>query len=307
LFFSKTYTMEGAIVVKAKWKDDLRRLTITKETDFVSFRALISKIFNLNISLLKYVDDEGDEVSITSDEELKEAFRIAEIGNQTLLRVFVSGEPFPPPKTARELLRSSAAKLELGLQPTTIVKLTSSTGEPEVIITEDELGNTKVELVKEQISLSLSQSPEQRIQLEDSGNSTKMSLDVRDGNLNISQLSERTTNEVSVLSRSTFEKNMILAEEATQFGNKEREEIKASTIELSRASAERVAELSKSIAESTEKAANSASLLGDELIKLTLSNMKELSDETRDRTSELSRATVERLDEVLRAFKQNVN
>jgi len=299
--------MEGAIVVKAKWKDDLRRLTITKETDFVSFRALISKIFNLNISLLKYVDDEGDEVSITSDEELKEAFRIAEIGNQTLLRVFVSGEPFPPPKTARELLRSSAAKLELGSQPTTIVKLTSSTGEPEVIITEDELGNTKVELVKEQISLSLSQSPEQRIQLEDSGNSTKMSLDVRDGNLNISQLSERTTNEVSELSRSTFEKNMILAEEATQFGNKEREEIRASTIELSRASAERVAELSKSIAESTEKAANSASLLGDELIKLTLSNMKELSDETRDRTSELSRATAERLDEVLRAFKQNVN
>jgi len=299
--------MEGAIVVKAKWKDDLRRLTITKETDFVSFRALISKIFNLNIGLLKYVDDEGDEVSITSDEELKEAFRIAEIGNQTLLRVFVSGEPFPPPKTARELLRSSAAKLELGLQPTTIVKLTSSTGEPEVIITEDELGNTKVELVKEQISLSLSQSPEQRIQLEDSGNSTKMSLDVRDRNLNIFQLSERTTNDVSELSRSTLEKNMILAEEATQFGNKEREEIKASTIELSRASAERVAELSKSIAESTEKAANSASLLGDELIKLTLSNMKELSDETRDRTSELSRATAERLDEVLRAFKQNVN
>jgi len=299
--------MEGAIVVKAKWKDDLRRLTITKETDFVSFRALISKIFNLNIGLLKYVDDEGDEVSITSDEELKEAFRIAEIGNQTLLRVFVSGEPFPPPKTARELLRSSAAKLELGSQPTTIVKLTSSTGEPEVIITEDELGNTKVELVKEQISLSLSQSPEQRIQLEDSGNSTKMSLDVRDRNLNIFQLSERTTNEVSELSRSTLEKNMILAEEATQFGNKEREEIRASTIELSRASAERVAELSKSIAESTEKAANSASLLGDELIKLTLSNMKELSDETRDRTSELSRATAERLDEVLRAFKQNVN
>lgn len=164
-----------------------------------------------------------------------------------------------------------------------------------------------MELVKEQISLSLSQSPEQRIQLEDSGNSTKMSLDVRDRNLNIFQLSERTTNEVSELSRSTLEKNMILAEEATQFGNKEREEIRASTIELSRASAERVAELSKSIAESTEKAANSASLLGDELIKLTLSNMKELSDETRDRTSELSRATAERLDEVLRAFKQNVN
>jgi len=294
------------VIVKAKWHEDLRRLTISTATDYHSMRTLLCKLFQLDIQTIKYFDDENDAVRITSDEELEEAIRLSLKAGQ-ILRVEVEGVP-----AAVSILFPLSTKSEQET-PASIVQINSDNGE-EMFIVNDANGNTRVSLLKEQVTLGVapvSDAPNsksvltlsQTMTVPQSPKPTTLVQVSKDGIMGISQICERTTADILQWSKDTMNRTNSIASDAATLGNEEIIRMCSSTMELSKASAARVSELSKEIAEATNKAAVGASLLGDELRKATMESMSELSDQARDKTNELSKATSERLDEVLRAFK----
>jgi len=296
--------MESKIVLKAKYLDDLRRLPISRRTNYKSLEQILANIFNIVVHSIKYQDDEGDEIRITCDEELNEAYRLAAKTTIPVLRVTLEGERYE-----RKVTVSVPNEEPLLTSYTPKIVRVSSAGNADVVIFEDEKGNTQVNLLKEQICVNLPTSLQPQIE--------DISFRYKEKTLTVSQLADYISKDISQLSVDTTKRNVFLAEEASTIGNEEREQMKASTFELSKISAEKVVQLSRSIAEATEKVASSAALLGDELCKVTLSNMlelsdkarertNELSDKARERTNELSSITSQRLDEVLRNFKQQM-
>eukprot|EP01094_Clydonella_sp_ATCC50884_P009380 TRINITY_DN1890_c0_g1_i2.p1 TRINITY_DN1890_c0_g1~~TRINITY_DN1890_c0_g1_i2.p1 ORF type:complete len:301 (+),score=106.73 TRINITY_DN1890_c0_g1_i2:163-1065(+) len=89
--------MDGNIVIKTRFGDDIRRFSIPTRTR--SFRALVQTLTTIYEEIpencfVKYKDDEGDLITVTSDAELTEAYRIAsEQQNKTLyLSLFPADE-----------------------------------------------------------------------------------------------------------------------------------------------------------------------------------------------------------------------
>jgi len=82
------------ITIKAKLEgsDDIRRTTLQK--DNLTFSLLQQKLAsffnyqNINGATIKYLDTDGDKITLSSDEELKEALNI--IGNDNILRIFLT-------------------------------------------------------------------------------------------------------------------------------------------------------------------------------------------------------------------------
>jgi len=282
------------VTVKAKWNEDLRRLTIPHSASFQTFHTLLCKLFQAEIESIKYFDDEEDEVRITTDEELEEAIRLISNQKQALLRVQITGKASTVPLIPPSFIAPTTEKAP------SILKLSNS-GIPDVLIVSDSNGNTKVSLVNEQISVSLPQTTEHP--KHDTNPSTTV-VSLIDGSMSIAQIARKTASDVLDLATSTYSRTSAVADDAAKLGNKEIADMCSSTMELSKASAARVCELSRSIADATNKAAVSASLLGDELRKATMESMSELSNQARDKTNEVAAATSARIDEVLRQFKQ---
>jgi next-to-BRCA1 protein 1 len=79
-----------AIVVKIKFNDDTRRITLERNPSFDELVAIVKQLFGTTGDfVLKYEDDEKDFVTVTSDMELREALTIAARSNN-VLRLFVS-------------------------------------------------------------------------------------------------------------------------------------------------------------------------------------------------------------------------
>lgn len=86
--------------MKISYNEDLRRLSVPSSTPFDIVLEQVRKMFNLGETthiLLKYTDDEGDQVSITSQDELAEAFRVCGVLRPPILRVSVSVVGTRPP------------------------------------------------------------------------------------------------------------------------------------------------------------------------------------------------------------------
>jgi hypothetical protein len=71
------------------YNDDIRRFCLPTTISFSEFITNIGKLFKVDEITVKYVDDEGDAIVVTSDEELQEAFRLAKELNPPILRVAV--------------------------------------------------------------------------------------------------------------------------------------------------------------------------------------------------------------------------
>jgi len=74
------------LVLKIKYEEDTRRLTLEKEPTFASLKELVSQLLpNLPSQYtLKYRDDDEDLVTLTSDLELREAILVANKNNKVL-------------------------------------------------------------------------------------------------------------------------------------------------------------------------------------------------------------------------------
>ena len=77
------------MIVKIQYGDDLRRVVVAGLT-LSDLRALCTKSFSIPNPQLKYVDPEGDKVSIVEEEDLQEALRLSA---NTPLRVLVFDGP----------------------------------------------------------------------------------------------------------------------------------------------------------------------------------------------------------------------
>jgi hypothetical protein len=81
-------------VIKATFGDDTRRVTLDiAEPNFGAFRSLTVGLFTelqgKEVSI-KYVDEDGDRVTITSDLELAEALRVASSSTTKVLRIVLT-------------------------------------------------------------------------------------------------------------------------------------------------------------------------------------------------------------------------
>jgi hypothetical protein len=88
--------MSSTITVKVVYNADIRRFCLPETISFSEFIINIGKLFKLDQLTIKYVDDEGDSIVVTSDEELQEALRLAKELKPPILRVTVQAVASAP-------------------------------------------------------------------------------------------------------------------------------------------------------------------------------------------------------------------
>ena len=78
------------LVIKVKYGEDTRRVTISQIPQYSELVALLQKLFEFNDYIIKYEDTDGDQVTISSDMELTEAINLATNSQGNMLRLFLS-------------------------------------------------------------------------------------------------------------------------------------------------------------------------------------------------------------------------
>jgi len=96
------------IIVKSVLKDDIRRFSVNTNSTWTFFIETISKLYDTEIQSLRitYRDEEGDDIAITSDDELSEAIRLAGSSKPPILRVLISNGSYGNSVESRDLLNS---------------------------------------------------------------------------------------------------------------------------------------------------------------------------------------------------------
>jgi len=87
--------------LKIKYNGEIRRVQVAKNLNYDTLIAKLKVLipeFNTEALTLRYTDDEGDSVSISSNEELVEALRIATANN--ILRLAVDKKSAPQAQQA---------------------------------------------------------------------------------------------------------------------------------------------------------------------------------------------------------------
>eukprot|EP00339_Tiarina_fusa_P013619 CAMPEP_0117016302 /NCGR_PEP_ID=MMETSP0472-20121206/12868_1 /TAXON_ID=693140 ORGANISM="Tiarina fusus, Strain LIS" /NCGR_SAMPLE_ID=MMETSP0472 /ASSEMBLY_ACC=CAM_ASM_000603 /LENGTH=422 /DNA_ID=CAMNT_0004720307 /DNA_START=6 /DNA_END=1274 /DNA_ORIENTATION=- len=87
-------------------REDIRRIVFAPDVSFSDFVDVITKRFGFEGVRLTYRDDEGDLINLESEDELREAFRIAQTFSSQTLRVMVAQGP---PQTQTSGVESVAA------------------------------------------------------------------------------------------------------------------------------------------------------------------------------------------------------
>jgi len=86
--------MDPRIIVKIKYLEDTRRISLPHVPSFQDLLSLVRKLFNdfegQPAVVLKYQDEENDQVTISSDVELQEAISVSSKTKPPILRLFVS-------------------------------------------------------------------------------------------------------------------------------------------------------------------------------------------------------------------------
>lgn len=84
---------DDTLPVKVSFGDDIRRASFTPSSSFAALRELVGKLFGVDETsyVLKYQDDEGDKITMASDDELQEAVRIGQ-NTQKMLRIYVENK-----------------------------------------------------------------------------------------------------------------------------------------------------------------------------------------------------------------------
>lgn len=84
--------MSETLTVKSLYKNDIRRFPVNVNCTWINFIGILSKLYDTDISTLRltYRDEEGDDIAVTTDDELQEAFRLAVESKPPLLRLLIA-------------------------------------------------------------------------------------------------------------------------------------------------------------------------------------------------------------------------
>jgi hypothetical protein len=88
----------AAVIIKAELKDDIRRFSTPSNITFADLQSRLRQLYGLSAQTisLKYVDDEKDLVTLSTQDEMEEALRVASRQN-FVLRIFVFLPDMQPP------------------------------------------------------------------------------------------------------------------------------------------------------------------------------------------------------------------
>jgi len=94
------------LIVKIKHEEDTRRLTLASTPNFHDLVAVVRQLFQFDEHrsfVMKYIDDDQDLVTLSSDIELHEAIFVASKANPPVLRLIIhdSSSPFKPQPEAK--------------------------------------------------------------------------------------------------------------------------------------------------------------------------------------------------------------
>ncbi|KYQ91468.1 ZZ-type zinc finger-containing protein [Tieghemostelium lacteum] len=80
-----------SLILKVQYGDDTRRVSLDREPTYSELKKMTMNFFNLqeNNFQIKYFDDEGDKITVTSDIEIREAFNFARKKTPALLKLFI--------------------------------------------------------------------------------------------------------------------------------------------------------------------------------------------------------------------------
>jgi hypothetical protein len=79
----------SGIIVKSTFEGDVRRFQCSKDTTFEVLSSIIRDTYKIENFTLRYSDEEGDMITVDSDQELREAFRLNE---NSVLKLNVLGK-----------------------------------------------------------------------------------------------------------------------------------------------------------------------------------------------------------------------
>jgi len=106
------------VVVKVEYEGDIRRVTLLDEKNgFAGLVATITELYATGLPkswILKYKDEDGDFITVTSDRELSEALATAK---QTLLRLYIKEQATPVPVNIKNVVVEEDKKVPEKIEP----------------------------------------------------------------------------------------------------------------------------------------------------------------------------------------------
>jgi len=82
-----------SITVKSVFADDIRRFVVSRETPFEDFAKLLRQMYGIEGPMvIRYVDDENEMITITTDVGLREAFALVMAGAVKMLKFHIQAE-----------------------------------------------------------------------------------------------------------------------------------------------------------------------------------------------------------------------
>jgi hypothetical protein len=134
--------MSKQIVVKTSLNEDIRRFSVKEDCSWSNFKQLMYKLYDVDVTAYRitYKDEEGDDLSITTDEELKEGLRIASEMNPPILRVTLK---MTNPLSSSQNLASSISSLSLSSSSIPVVYVSGRAFVPTTVVKPKQYGPKK--------------------------------------------------------------------------------------------------------------------------------------------------------------------
>jgi len=104
------------VVIKLQFKEDIRRVTVDHWLNFSELRNLALTLFENALPsayVFKYKDDEGDLITVSSDRELSEAFRLGKDQEIVRISIFPQQENKPNPNANSNSNDKQASFIEM--------------------------------------------------------------------------------------------------------------------------------------------------------------------------------------------------
>jgi len=262
-----------SVTIKVRDKEDLRRICIPKTTKFNGLQEIFKQLFRFDNFIVKYVDDEGDLITVTSDEELVEAFRLTKEG--TILRMIISRDKdfkdFQTSKLTNSALFASAIEQPNSLTQSQIYQLGSSPPAKQIKI------------------------PSQT-NMKPINNNTNYYPNLT-GNIYTAPITNLSTSAINEAQNRIALDVSLISDKIAETNRQASAAISKKSEDLSKSIADSTIQLCDAIAASSGKISKASVNIGDDLCRLTVERSKELSEKTTTTVNKLAETTATSVDE----------